>query len=147
MIKNTAIISTVFINESWYQDDDKAKGIKAGTPKPLSLSWREATQQADGTYLVRAFLQQAGETAKDITDNVFSGDNMSNVFDNEEAAAEHIRSYEHCALLHGNDSYSGKMDKDSVISEEEIRTNRVKNVKPPPSNESVYTSPRRATLG
>jgi len=112
MSKDTTIISKVFINESWYQDDDKKAGIKAGTKKPLSLSWREATLQADGTYLVRAFLQIAGEEkAQDITGNVFFNSATPNVFASQEAVEEHLKGFEDCAAIHGNDTYDGKIDK------------------------------------
>ena len=136
MTQTNTIRSTVFINKSWYQDDVPAENAKAGDPRPLSISWREAVQQADGTFLMKAFMQKAGEKATDITNNVYW---RGNILQSAEEVKKDFESWEHLERSGEKEIYNGDINTEIVLTEAQIQANKHPSEKPPSLYANVYT--------
>ncbi|MEM6810989.1 MAG: hypothetical protein AAF549_00805 [Pseudomonadota bacterium] len=112
------IFSKTYIRVAYAQDDIPAENVKAGDPLKLSVLWRTATKNEDGTYRIRAFNQVEEEKAVEVTDAVFSTGSMASV--SLETAKAHLSSFNNVNDLHEYEVFEDDPTPDVPLAREKI---------------------------
>ena len=113
------ILTHVFILAHQAEGDTDA--YKVGESLPITLTWREAIQQQDGSYKVSAYNQTVGQQAEDITALLAS---TQTTFCSEDALRESFKTFDG-AFSYGYHTYEGKINKTSTLTKEQIESGRV----------------------
>lgn len=112
-----------FIRDANAPDEDKKAGIKAGDKLHLSITWREATRQEDGSYRIRAYNHIAGAAkAEEITQRVIPEDRQT--LPDGRAVLDSFKTFNDAFKSCENDTYEGPINKNAPLTETMIELHR-----------------------